>query len=164
MIFGIESGCFILSPIPTLNLPPIQPFLKEVDGKFMIFDPLRKKFLLLTKEEWVRQHWINFLIDFQEYPKGLIALEKGLKYNQLRKRSDVLVFDRFGKPYLLIECKAPEIDLDNTVLSQALAYHSTLLCPFVILSNGLNHICMEFSQMDKKFVQIPEIPPSPSLF
>ena len=130
----------------------------------MIFDQVRKKFLLLTPEEWVRQHWIHFLIDFQGYPKGLIALEKGLKYNLIRKRTDLVVFDRKGIPYLLIECKAPEVELDNKVLSQALAYHTTLLCPFVILSNGLNHVSMQFSQTDKKFIQIPNIPPIPSLF
>ena len=107
-----------------------------MDDKYFIFDSLRKKLLALTPEEWVRQHWINFLIDHQGYPKGLISLEKGLKYNQLQKRTDLVVFDREGHPYLLIECKAPEVELSQKVLQQALAYRSTLLTPYIILSNG----------------------------
>ena len=147
--------------LPDLNLPPIHPQVQQVSGKTQIFDLLRKKYLTLTPEEWVRQHWIHFLINFQGYPKGLISLEKGLKYNQIQKRTDLVVFDRTGKPYLLIECKAPEIELSNTVLSQALAYHTSLLCPFVILSNGMNHISMEFSIVNKKFTQTANFPPVP---
>jgi hypothetical protein len=150
-----------LLSLPNLNLPPIQPQLQEVSGKIQIFDLLRKKYLILTPEEWVRQHWINFLIKFQGYPKGLISLEKGLKYNQIQKRTDLLVFDKNGNPYLLIECKAPEIELDTMVLSQALTYHTTLLCPYVILSNGLNHVFMEYSLVNKKFTQTANFPPTP---
>lgn len=150
--------------LPDLNLPPIQPQLQQVNGKAQIFDLIRKKYLTLTPEEWVRQHWIHFLIHFKGYPKGLISLEKGLKYNQIQKRTDLLVFDRIGSPYLLIECKAPEIDISNKVLSQALAYHTSLLCPFVILSNGIHHIFLEFSQTHKKFIQTPDFPPIPALF
>jgi type I site-specific restriction endonuclease len=150
-----------LLSLPNLNLPPIQPQLQEVSGKVQIFDFLRKKYLILTPEEWVRQHWINFLINFQGYPKGLISLEKGLKYNQIQKRTDLVVFDKNGSPYLLIECKAPEIELDTKVLSQALAYQTTLLCPFVVLSNGLNHVFMEYSLLNKKFTQTTNFPPIP---
>lgn len=115
----------------------------------------------MTPEEWVRQHWINFLIDHQGYPKGLISLEKGLKYNQLQKRTDLVVFDREGHPYLLIECKAPEVELSQKVLQQALAYRSTLLTPYIILSNGLRHISLKFEENQKKFIQIPSFPPNP---
>lgn len=147
--------------LPVLNLPSIEPQLQRVDGKYFIFDSLRKKFLALTPEEWVRQHWINFLIEHQGYPKGLIALEKGLKYNQLQKRTDLVVFDRVGHPYLLIECKAPEVELSQKVLQQALAYRSSLLAPFIILSNGVKHISLEFEENQKKFIQTSNIPPVP---
>lgn len=150
-----------LLSLPDLNLPPIQPQLQEASGKVQIFDLIRKKYLTLTPEEWVRQHWINFLINFQGYPRGLISLEKGLKYNHIQKRTDLVVFDKKGSPYLLIECKAPEIDLDDKVLSQALSYHTSLLCPFVILSNGKNHVFMEYSLVNKKFTQTANFPPVP---
>ena len=132
-----------------------------MEEKYFIFDSLRKKLLTLTPEEWVRQHWINFLIEHQGYPKGLISLEKGLKYNQLQKRTDLVVFDREGHPYLLIECKAPEIELSQKVLQQALAYRSTLLTPYIILSNGFRHISLKFEENQKKFIQIPSFPQNP---
>lgn len=117
--------------------------------------------MALTPEEWVRQHWINFLIVHQGFPKGLISLEKGLKYNQLQKRTDLVVFDRVGQPYALIECKAPEIELNQKVLQQALAYRTTLLTPYIILSNGIKHISLEFEENQKKFIQISNFPPVP---
>lgn len=147
--------------LPNLNLPSFEPNLQRVDDTYFIFDSLRKKFLVLTPEEWVRQHWINFLIEHQGYPKGLISLEKGLKYNQMQKRTDLVVFDRVGNPYLLIECKAPEIELSQKVLQQALAYRSSLLTPYVILSNGLKHISLEFEKNQKKFIQTQNFPPIP---
>jgi type I site-specific restriction endonuclease len=147
--------------LPVLNLPPFEPQLKREEDRVLIFDSLRKKFLALTPEEWVRQHWINFLVTHQCFPKGLISLEKGLKYNQLQKRTDLVVFDREGKPYLLIECKAPEIELNQKVLQQALAYRSTLMTPYIILSNGVKHITLEFEENQKKFIQTPNFPPIP---
>lgn len=146
---------------PNLNLPSFEPQLQRVDDKYFIFDSLRKKYLALTPEEWVRQHWVNFLIEHQGYPKGLISLEKGLKYNQLQKRTDLVVFDRVGNPYLLIECKAPEVELNQKVLQQAMSYRSTLLTPYVILSNGLRHLSLEFEKNQKKFILIPNFPPIP---
>ena len=141
---------------------PSYPFkIKALHGKDQIFDPFRKTWVLLTPEEWVRQHWINFLIEHQGYPKGLISLEKGLKYNQLQKRTDLVVFDRVGHPYLLIECKAPDIELNQKVLQQALAYRATLLTPYIILSNGVRHISLEFEKKHKKFIQTPNFPPIP---
>ena len=150
-----------LISLPVLNLPSFEPQLQRVDDKYFIFDSLRKKLLALTPEEWVRQHWINFLIEHQGYPKGLISLEKGLKYNQLQKRTDLVVFDRVGHPYLLIECKAPDIELNQKVLQQALAYRATLLTPYIILSNGVRHISLEFEKKHKKFIQTPNFPPIP---
>jgi hypothetical protein len=150
-----------LISFPNLNLPSFEPQLQRVDDKYFIFDSLRKKYLALTPEEWVRQHWVNFLIEHQGYPKGLISLEKGLKYNQLQKRTDLVVFDRVGNPYLLIECKAPEVELNQKVLQQAMSYRSTLLTPYVILSNGLRHLSLEFEKNQKKFILIPNFPPIP---
>ena len=148
--------------LPELNLPPIQPQLLQEGGKVFIFDGLRKKHLLLTPEEWVRQHWIRFLIDHQGFPKGLIASERGLIYNGLQKRTDLLIFDRQGLPYFLIECKAPEVEINQNVLSQAIAYNQVLSCPFIALSNGKRHIFMGQVEGDRKFVQQMNLPPIPN--
>ena len=147
--------------LPELNLPAIVPKLLNKEGKVFIFDLLRKKYLLLTPEEWVRQHWIHFLISSQGYPKGLLALEKGLIYNGLQKRTDLVVFDRAGLPYLLVECKAPDIEINAQVLSQALGYNQILKCPFIALTNGRKHIFMGFSEEEGRFVQRKTLPPIP---
>lgn len=147
--------------LPTLNLPHFDPQLQEVDGKLFIFDLLRKKHLILTPEEWVRQHWINFLIHHHYYPKGLFSLEKGLKYNQLSKRTDIVVFDRESKPYLLIECKSPTVKIDKKTLSQIMTYNSRLNCPNLALSNGQTHLFMEYSENGKKFIQRDSLPKCP---
>lgn len=144
--------------LPVLNLPPFHPSMKFEQGKYWIFDTLRKKHLVLTPEEWVRQHWVNFLIDHHGYPKGLFSLEKGLKYNRLIKRSDLVVLDRNGDPFLLVECKAPEVPIDERTLSQAMAYNKKIQSPNVILSNGIKHICLGYNETYKTFEQLYSIP------
>jgi hypothetical protein len=119
---GMDSNEELI-PLPSLNLPSFDPNLIKKEGKLWIVDSIRKKSLILTPEEWVRQHWINFLINHLKYPRGLIALEKGMKYNQLQKRTDLVTLDRVGKPYLLIECKAPEVRISQKTMEQASVYH-----------------------------------------
>ena len=97
--------------LPLLNLPDYNPELYRKDDKLWVFDPIRKKQLVLTLEEWVRQHWINFLVNHQNYPKGLFALEKGLKYNQLQKRTDLVIWDKMGAPYLLLVSTTKSLSL-----------------------------------------------------
>lgn len=147
--------------LPDLNLPKFEPNLRESEGKIWIFDALRKKYLVLTPEEWVRQHWINFLIHHQGYPRGLFSLEKGLKYNQIQKRTDLVVYDREANPYLLVECKAPSVRINDTTLGQAMAYNATLNCPNLVLTNGIKHFFMEYSVQEKKFAQRNSLPKCP---
>jgi hypothetical protein len=126
-----------------LNLPDISNQI-QVDGtKLSIFDPIRKKYILLTPEEWVRQHLINLFIAHLKYPSGLIKIESGLTYNKKLKRSDIQVYDRKGKLFLLCECKAPEVKIDQKTLHQAMAYAKVLNPCFLLLSNGLNHFSFE---------------------
>ena len=139
--------------LPNLNLPYFDPVLTEAKGKIWIFDSLRKKKLVLTPEEWVRQHWINYLIHHLGYPGGLFSLEKSLKYNQLTKRTDLIVFDREAKPYLLVECKAPEITITEKTLSQAMTYNAKVDCPNLILSNGFTHLFMGYSAAEGRLIQ-----------
>ncbi|SDD42356.1 Type I restriction enzyme R protein N terminus (HSDR_N) [Algoriphagus faecimaris] len=147
--------------LPNLNLPEIQPQLKKQDGKLFIYDFHRKRDLILTPEEWVRQHWISFLLVQLNYPKGLLSLEKGMKYNQLQKRTDVLVFDQSGSPYLIIECKAPQISINQKTLEQACLYHSTLKSKFLILSNGMKHVSLRWIAEENRFEQLKSFPEAP---
>lgn len=147
--------------LPQLNLPHFDAQLLEKQGKLWIFDSLRKKHLVLTPEEWVRQHWNNFLITQLKFPKGLFALEKGLLYNKLVKRTDLVVWDKSGKPYLLIECKAPKVKLTQKTIEQACMYHKQLKSPFLVISNGLQHICLSFDAEAEKFTQEKSFPEPP---
>ena len=124
-----------------LNLPPFDYKLKKADGKVWIFDGIRKKYIVLTPEEWVRQHFINYLITDFKYPKSLLKVEGGLTYNTLSKRSDIIVFDREGKPWMIVECKSPTMKLSQDTLQQASVYNSTLRAKYVTVSNGLIHLC-----------------------
>lgn len=127
----------------------------------MIFDAQRKKYLILTPEEWVRQHWISFLIKNLNFPKGLLALEKGLIYNNLQKRTDLVVWDKNGNPYLLIECKAPQIKLTQKTIEQACLYNKQLQTKFLILTNGMQHICLAWTEKSQTFVQLKDFPEPP---
>jgi hypothetical protein len=147
--------------LPELNLPAIVPQLTRDGDQVFVFDVLRKKNILLTPEEWVRQHWISLLLFGQGFPKGLITSERGLTYNGLQKRTDLLVFDREGLPYFLIECKAPEVEINQKVLSQAITYNQTLKCPFIGLSNGKKHVFMGYVEAEGKYLQQSSFPPIP---
>jgi hypothetical protein len=126
-----------------LNLPEITPKIIKENGKIAILDLIRKKYIVLTPEEWVRQHYLNYLITHLHYPKGLIKIESGLSYNSRLKRSDIVVFDNLGKPQVLVECKAPSVPIDNQTLFQASVYNKILKAPLVVVTNGLLHYQFE---------------------
>jgi hypothetical protein len=126
-----------------LNLPPFEYRLREAEGKRWIFDVIRKKFVVLTPEEWVRQHVVNYLTTHLSYPRTLLRIEGGLTYNQLAKRSDIVVYNREGTPFMVVECKAPPLKLTQQVIHQAAAYNHTLGAKYVVVTNGLAHaICL----------------------
>lgn len=145
------------APIP-LNLPAYPFKIKEEDGSVFIFDDIRKKFLLLTPEEWVRQHVVKFLIHEKNYPKSLIKLEGGLKLNTLQKRTDILIFDSSGKRVVLVECKAPSIKITQKVFDQIARYNFVHRTGCLIVSNGMQHYCCEVNFDEKTYRFIPEIP------
>jgi hypothetical protein len=127
----------------TLNLPPYKADIREKEGKLYIFDPIRMKSLRLSPEEWVRQHFVNFLIEYKKIPRTLISLELGQKYLELQKRCDIVVWDREKKPLLIVECKAPHIAIDKNTLFQAGVYNHVLKAARIILTNGLVHWSLE---------------------
>lgn len=147
--------------LPTLNLPSIQPILQENEGRILIFDSLRKKYLVLTPEEWVRQHWNSFLLKELGFSRGLISLEKGLKYNGLQKRTDILVWNKEMKPYLLIECKSPKIKITQKTLEQVCLYQKELMTKFLILSNGIHHMSLAWNEEKQLFESIKNFPIPP---
>jgi hypothetical protein len=124
-----------------LNLPDFDYKLKKAEGKVWIFDVIRKKYIVLTPEEWVRQHFVHHLITNKKYPRSLIRLESGLNYNELSKRSDIVVFNREGNPWMIVECKAPELKLSDSTLRQASAYNMTLRAKYLAITNGLAVYC-----------------------
>jgi hypothetical protein len=126
-----------------LNLPSFDYKLKKAEGKVWIFDVIRKKFIVLTPEEWVRQHFLNYLLSDMKYPRSLVKIEGGLTYNTLSKRSDIVVFDRDAKPWMLIECKSPDLKLSESTLRQASAYNASLRAKYLTVTNGLIHLCSE---------------------
>ncbi|HVZ56147.1 MAG TPA: type I restriction enzyme HsdR N-terminal domain-containing protein [Chitinophagaceae bacterium] len=110
--------------------------LKRQDGREYIFDSIRRRWLQLTEEEWVRQNFINYLVQVLGYPASLIAVEKGIRVGELSKRFDILVYDRHHRPWMLVECKRPGQDLAEEVLLQALRYHLSVPACLVVITNG----------------------------
>lgn len=126
-----------------LNLPPFEYKLKKAEGKLWIFDIIRKKYVVLMPEEWVRQHFVHYLTASLNYPRTLIRIEGGLTFNQRKKRSDIVVYDREGAAWMVVECKSPEIALTEETLFQASVYNSTLRARYVVVTNGLVHLFAE---------------------
>lgn len=142
-----------------LNLPEYQ-FNTRINGynKKEIFDAIRKKYIVLTPEEWVRQNFIRFLIEKKKYPPMLISIEKGIKVNKLQKRFDAVVHDRQGKPVMLIEFKSPEIKINQKVMEQISRYNLNLKVNYLLVSNGLVHYCCIIDSKKGSFEFLPGIP------
>lgn len=143
MGFCIISKIGLFALMVTLNLPSFDYTLRKENGQVFILDIIRKKYLVLTPEEWVRQHFVHFLISSLQYPRPLIKIEGGLRFNELKKRSDIVVFNREGAPWMVIECKAPDQKLSDRTLHQASVYNQTLKAKYLTVTNGLVHICCE---------------------
>jgi hypothetical protein len=146
------------NPTP-LNLPPYPFKIKNEGGTLFIFDEIRKKSLVLTPEEWVRQHFVQYLIREKNYPKTSIGLEGGLKLNTLQKRTDILVFNPSGDKILMIECKAPSVKISQSTFDQIARYNIVHKVPLLAVTNGLEHYYCEidFAKRDYKFIaDLPE--------
>jgi hypothetical protein len=126
----------------TLNFPEYAAAIKPVGGKTMIFDPIRKKYVTLTPEEWVRQHLIHYLITEKQYPASLVSVETSLKYALTGKRSDLIIYNRNGQALLLAECKAPNVAVTQKAFEQISVYHQKINAHILLITNGLTHYCM----------------------
>ena len=127
-----------------LIFPPLSPRMKAVDGEKHIWDSLRGKWLVLTPEEWVRQHAIAWLVSAKGIPSLRITQEYPVKINGLNQRADIVVMNEFAKPHILVECKAPEIDIDNEVVMQAIRYNSVVNAQYIVLTNGKKLFAFEY--------------------
>lgn len=141
----------------TLNLPEYPVKLRKDGQSKQIFDAIRRKYVALTPEEWVRQHFIHFLILEKKYPGSLLSVEKGLKVNEIRKRTDIVVYSKEGKPWMIVECKSPEIEINEETFFQAARYNHKLKVSYLVLTNGLCHYCLKIEQ--DKVVFEDDLPP-----
>ncbi len=132
--------------------------IKEVQGKSYIYDIIRKKYILLTPEEIVRQNFLDYLILEKKYSKNLIKLESAIKYNSLDKRSDILVYDSEGRPFLLVECKAVGVSLSQSTIEQASRYNLTVQARYLCITNGQKTFCFELNAHKKSYQQLKAIP------
>ena len=144
--------------VTSLNFPPYEPHTKTDGKRMLIFDGVRKKYVALTPEEWVRQHLIHYLITQKGYPATLISVETPLKYARMDKRSDVLIYDRNGKPLMLAECKAPEVAVTQKVFEQIAIYNLTIQSPCLMITNGLQHYCMTAATESSPACFLNEVP------
>ena len=141
-----------------LNLPSISPNLKKEQGKIWIFDIIRKKYVVLTPEEWVRQHFVHHLIQNLHYPKSLFRIEGSLTYNKVQKRSDILICDRTGKPWMLVECKSASIKLTQKAFNQIAVYNMTVGASYLAVTNGMIHYCWQAPELGKEPLFMNEFP------
>ena len=141
-----------------LNFPTYSFRFKNSENKVSIFDEIRKKFILLTPEEWVRQHVVQFLLQDKKYPKSYINVEKLIKINDLSKRYDGVVFWPNGEIFLLIECKAPEVPISQQTFDQIARYNLVLKAKYLMVTNGLNHYFCQMDFENEKYVFLKELP------
>lgn len=141
-----------------LNFPSYSFRIKSSENKTLIFDIIRKKYVVLTPEEWVRQHVVLFLIEEKKYPISLIAVEKQLKINSLLKRTDVVVFNTKGTPEILIECKAPSVAISQATFDQIARYNLTAQSNYLMVTNGLDHYFCLIDVENETYVFLKDIP------
>lgn len=142
----------------TLNLPKFTPKLIEKNGKRLIWDPVRQKFVAFTPEEWVRQNFVHFLLTCRDYPQALLNNEVLIKLNGTTKRCDTVVYNRFLEPLLIVEYKAPHISITNDVFAQIARYNMVLHVKYLIVSNGLQHYCCQMDYECQTYHFLENIP------
>lgn len=124
-----------------LSLPAFEYRVRKQNGMPVIYDIIRKKYVALTPEEWVRQHIVHFLIGYKGYPAASIAVEKEIDLYGLRRRFDLVCFDRKGEPFLIVECKAPAVELTQKVFDQVFGYNLVMSARYIAVTNGVKHYC-----------------------
>lgn len=146
------------STLVPLNLPPYPFKLKQQANTVYIYDEIRHKYLILTPEEWVRQHFVQWLISEKKYPKTLIQIEKGIKINTLQKRTDILIFNNLGDKIMLVECKAPHVKITQNTLTQIAQYNIVHQVEWLVVTNGLQHYYCRINFLNNSYTFEKNLP------
>jgi hypothetical protein len=144
--------------VQKLNFPTYSFRLKNRENKRLIFDDIRKKFVVLQPEEWVRQHCVQYLMDHKNYPHSLINVEKELKVNGLSKRYDIIIFNPDGSIHLIVECKAPKVPINQDAFDQIARYNLTLNASYLMVTNGINHYYCAMDVEEERYQFLKDIP------
>jgi type I site-specific restriction endonuclease len=144
--------------VQNLNFPPFKYRFKSTENNTAIFDVIRKKFVVLQPEEWVRQHCIHYLITEKNYPKSLINVEKELYLNGLKKRYDIVIFNKDGSLNIIVECKAPSVEISQQTFDQIARYNLVLDASFLMVTNGINHYYCQIDKIGERYVFLRDIP------
>ena len=142
----------------SLNLPSYDAKIRKNGSSMEIYDSLRRKYVALTPEEWVRQHFVNWLISDKEYPTSLMANEAGIKLNSLTRRCDTVVYDQHLDPLMIIEYKESNISITQDVFDQVVRYNTVLKVPYIVVSNGVNHYCCKMNYEKQSYDFLTDIP------
>lgn len=147
-----------MDQLQALNLPPYPFKISDKDGVLTLFDEFRKKPVIITPEEWVRQHFVQYLINQKKYPRTLIKLEGGLRLNGMARRSDILVFDSAGEKLLMVECKAPSVVINQKVFDQIARYNMTHKATLLAVTNGMQHYYCRIDFKNGTYKFLEELP------
>lgn len=142
----------------SLNLPTYDAKIRKGNNGLDIFDPLRRRYVFLTPEEWVRQHFVNYLITVKNYPASLMANEAGIKLNSLTRRCDTVVYNKLLEPLMIIEYKESKVKVTQKVFDQVVRYNNVLKVKYITVSNGINHYCCRIDYENQTFEYLTEIP------
>jgi len=149
---------FQQNTVQNLDFPKFDYRFKSTENKVSIFDIIRKKFVVLQPEEWVRQHCVHYLITHKNYPKSLINVEKELKVNGLKKRYDIVVYNPDGSIEVIVECKAPYVSINQSTFDQIARYNLTLNANYLMVTNGLNHYYCQIDHTAKHYNFLKALP------
>lgn len=141
-----------------LNFPKFSFRIKNRENKPAIFDEIRKKFVILQPEEWVRQHCVKYLLNTKNYPKSLLNVEKELSVNSLKKRYDIVIYNPDGSLFLIVECKAPSININQETFDQIAIYNLSLNAEYLMVTNGINHYYCQMDYENKRYTFLKDIP------
>jgi type I site-specific restriction endonuclease len=144
--------------MPQLNLPIVALKTKLVEGTTQVFDQVRKRYLILTPEEWVRQHFIHYLNQEKNYPLGLMGVEQMVKYNGMQTRADIILYTAEGKPNMIVECKAPNVKIMQDAFNQIAKYNFKLKVKYLVLTNGIQHFCCRMDYENNSISFLEEVP------
>ena len=141
-----------------LNLPPYALKVRESDGRRQIFDFLRRRYVALTPEEWVRQHFVHYLVEHKGYPKGLMGNEIELRVGEKRLRCDTVLYNKVMQPVMIMEYKAPDVELTEQVFAQIISYNALLQARWLVMSNGRQHLCCRLDYEKREYSCVRDIP------